>query len=439
MARIVFIGAGSAVFTRNLVADLITFPELADTEVVLMDIDQERLDRITRIAEYVIKQEDARLTVRSTLSRREALRGADYVVITIAVGGLEARGPDISIPAKYGVGQCIGDTLGPGGIFRGLRHLAVFESILEDITDLCPNALVLQYSNPMAILTWRVLMTPVRTVGLCHSVQGTSAQLAGYCGVPVDELDYWVAGINHQAWFLQLRHRGADLLPVLKAKLDSDADLYGDEPVRIELFKRFGYFVTESSAHASEYYPYFRKTPEMIDSWGRLYQPPGSQYGGGSTGGGITKAMQREVEYEAMMQRQSSGQEKFVVRRSGEYGAEIVAAVESGSCIRINGNVRNDGLITNLPEGCCVEVPCLVDGLGVHPCLVGDLPTQLAALLRPSIGLQEMVVRGHMAQDREAIYQAIGLDPLTAAVCTLDQIHDMAEELFEANRPWISF
>jgi alpha-galactosidase len=437
MARIVFIGAGSAVFTRNLVADLITFPELADTEVVLMDVDAERLDRITQITEYVIKQENARLSVRSTLSRREALPGADYVVITIAVGGLEARAPDIAIPDRYGVGQCIGDTLGPGGIFRGLRHLAVFDSIAEDIMDLCPDALVLQYSNPMAILTWRTLLTPIRTVGLCHSVQGTSAQLAEYCGVPVDEMDYWVAGINHQAWFLQLRHRGTDLLPTLKAKLASD-DLYGDEPVRIELFRRFGYFVTESSAHASEYYPYFRKTSEMIDAWGKLYQPPGSQYGGGSTGGGITKAKQREVEYEEMMQKQSSGQEQFVVRRSGEYGAEIVAAVESGSCIRINGNVRNDGHITNLPEGCCVEVPCLVDGLGVHPCFVGDLPPQLAALNRASVGVQEMVVRGHMDKDREAIYQAMALDPLTAAVCTLDQIHSMADEMFEANRPWIT-
>jgi alpha-galactosidase len=438
MARIVFIGAGSAVFTRNLVADLITFPELAGTEVVLMDIDEERLDRITQITEYVVKQESARLSVRSTLSRRDALQGANYVVITIAVGGLGARAYDIDIPAKYGVGQCIGDTLGPGGVFRGLRHLAAFDSIAEDIVELCPDAVVLQYSNPMAILTWRMLLTPIQTVGLCHSVQGTSAQLAEYCGVPVDELDYWVAGLNHQAWFLRLRHRGADLLPTLEDKLSTDA-LYGEEPVRTELFRRFGYFVTESSAHASEYYPYFRKTPEMIEQWGKLYQPPGSQYGGGSTGGGIAKAKQREVEYEAMMQRQSSGQERFVVRRSGEYGAEIVAAIESGRPLRINGNVRNDGHITNLPAGCCVEVPCLVDGLGVHPCFVGDLPPQLAALNRASVGLQEMVVRGHMDKDREAIYQAMALDPLTAAVCTLDQIHNLAEEMFEANRPWIAF
>ena len=438
MARVVFLGAGSAVFTRNLVADLITFPELQNTEVVLMDVDEERLDRISRISEYVIKQEDARLSISSTLSRREALRGADYIVITIAVGGLQAREPDIAIPAKYGVGQCIGDTLGPGGVFRGLRHLQVFDSIIEDILELCPHAIVLQYSNPMAILTWRMLLTPIQSVGLCHSVQGTSAQLAAYCGVPFNELDYWVAGVNHQAWFLELRHRGKDLLPTLSAKLTAE-DLYGEEPVRIELFRRFGYFVTESSAHASEYYPYFRKTPEMIGAWATWYQPPGSQYGGGSTGGGIAKAKQREVEYEEMMQRQSSGQEQFAVKRSGEYGAEIVAAVETGSTIRINGNVRNDGHITNLPAGCCVEVPCLVDGLGVHPCFVGDLPPQLAALNRGSIGLQEMVVRGHLAKDREAIFQAIALDPLTAAVCTLDQVRNMTNEMFEANEPWIMF
>lgn len=328
--------------------------------------------------------------------------------------------------------------MGPGGIFRGLRHLAAFDGIVADILELCPDTLVLQYSNPMAILTWRMLLTPIKAVGLCHSVQGTSAQLAGYCDVPVNELDYWVAGLNHQAWFLALRHKGTDLLPTLKDRL-ADETLYGDEPVRIELFRRFGYFVTESSAHASEYYPYFRKTAQMIDDWGALYQPAGSQYGGGSTGGGIVKAKQRETDYEKMMERQSSGQEHFEVKRSGEYGAEIIAAMESGSPLRINGNVRNDGHITNLPGGCCVEVPCLVDGLGVHPCFVGALPPQLAALNRASVGLQEMVVRGHMDKDRQSIYEAMALDPLTAAVCTLSEIKQMTEEMFEANKPWIAF
>jgi alpha-galactosidase len=437
LARVVFIGAGSAVFTRNLVCDLMTYPALAGSEVVLMDIDAQRLDRVTRILEYIIKQEQSALTVRPTLDRREALADADYVVVTVAVGGLEARAHDIEIPARYGVGQCIGDTLGPGGIFRGLRHLVVMDGLAEEMSELCPDALMLQYSNPMAILTWGILQSPIQAVGLCHSVQGTSAQLAGICGVPAKEVDYWVAGVNHQAWFLKFSRRGQDLLPTLKERL-GEANVYGSEPIRTELYRRFGYFVTESSAHASEYYPWFRKTPEMIAAWGAEYQPAGSQYGGGSTGGGIKKARQREADYEAMMQRQSSGDESFAVKRSGEYGGEIINSIETGSTLRINGNVRNDGLITNLPDGCCVEVPCLVDGTGVHPCIVGDLPPQLAALNRASVSVQELVVRGHVEKSREYIYHAMTLDPLTAAVCTLDEIQRMTDEMFEVNRPWIT-
>jgi alpha-galactosidase len=438
LARVVFIGAGSAVFTRNLVCDLMTYPALAGSEVILMDIDEVRLERVTRILEYIIKQEQAPLVVRSTLNRREALTGADYVIVTVAVGGLEARGHDIGIPARYGVGQCIGDTIGPGGIFRGLRHLVVMDGLAQDMSDLCPDALMLQYSNPMAILTWGILSSSTAAVGLCHSVQGTSAQLADLCGVPVDEVDYWVAGVNHQAWFLEFSTRGHDLLPTLAERLASP-EAYGAEPIRTELFRRFGYFVTESSAHASEYYPWFRKSPEMIASWGQEYQPAGSQYGGGSTGGGITKARQREADYETMMQRQSSGEESFTVKRSGEYGGQIINAIETGSILRINGNVRNDHLITNLPDGCCVEVPCLVDGSGVHPCVVGDLPPQLAALNRASVSVQELVVRGHTEKTRDYIYHAMTVDPLTAAVCTLDEIHRLTAEMFEVNKPWINF
>lgn len=436
MARIAFIGAGSAVFTRNLVCDIVTYPELAGSELVLMDIDARRLDRVGRIVRHIVAQEDARLTVRSTMSRQDALRGADYVVLTVAVGGLEARERDTDIPARYGVGQCIGDTLGPGGIFRGLRHLAVVDDLLADMAELCPDAFVLQYSNPMAILTWRFARSPIRAVGLCHSVQGTARLLADFCGVPVEETDYWVAGINHQAWFLEFRHNGTDLLPVLRTRL-AGTELYGAEPVRIEMFRHFGYFVTESSAHASEYLPYFRKTPEMIQKWRAAYVPADAQYGGGSTGGGVMRARQREADYEEMMERQSSGRERFAIKRSDEYGIRIIAAMETGTPIRINGNVENHGLISNLPSGCCVEVPCLVDGLGVHPCVVGELPKQLAALNRSGIGLQELVLEAHVQKDRDFVYQAMALDPLTAAVCTLDQIRDMTDEMFAANEQWI--
>ena len=350
MARIVFIGAGSAVFTRNLVADLITFPELADTEVVLMDVDEERLDRITRITEYVIKQENARLTVRSTLSRREALRGADYVVITIAVGGLEARGRTSPSPPVWrrpvhrrhpGARWHLPRAAASGRV-RQHRSTTSWSSARRS------GAAVLQpHGHPhLAGASFAgphgrpVPQCPrhFRPTGATTAESPSTNWTTGSPGSTIRPGSY-SSGTGARTSF-----------PPLRPSWQTD-DLYGDEPVRIELFRRFGYFVTESSAHASEYYPYFRKTPEMIDAWGKLYQPPGSQYGGGSTGGGITKAKQRELEYEEMMQRQSSGQEQFVVRRSGEYGAEIVAAVESGSCIRINGNVRNDGHITNLPRG----------------------------------------------------------------------------------------
>lgn len=440
MARIVFIGAGSVVFTRNLVGDIITFDELGGSELVLMDVDEHRLDRITRLVRRVVDQEGASLGVSSTTSRREALRGADYVIVTIAVGGVDAFREDIGIPARYGVGQAIGDTLGPGGIFRGLRHLAVMDGLVEDMGELCPDAMVLQYSNPMAIVTWRLLHSPLQVVGLCHSVQGTSAQLARWCGYEPEDVDYWVAGVNHQAWFLELKAKGKggrDLLPVLRERL-STGELDGEDPVRIELFRRFGYFVTESSAHASEYYPYFRKNEKMVGEWAARYVPPESQWYGGKTGGCVQQVEERAGAYEQMVEAQVSGAERFTVRRSEEYGARIIAASETGSLLRINGNVRNDGLVTNLPAGCCVEVPCLVDGNGIHPCVVGDLPTPLAALNRASISVQELVVEGHVRKDRSLIYDALALDPLTASVCTLADIHRMADELFDANEKWIT-
>ena len=439
--RVVFIGAGSVVFTRNLTRDILTFPELQDSEIVLMDIDADRLSRALKLVNRMAETAGSPVCVSATTDRRQALEGADYVVVTIQVGGNDQWEADIRIPERYGVSQCVGDTLGPGGIFRGLRHLAVFDGLIEDMTELCPKALVLQYSNPMAILTWRTALSGLRTVGLCHSVQQTAHLLAEYCEVPPDELTYWVAGINHQAWFLTLEHRGTDLYPHLRLQLDNPETL-ALEPVRFELMRRFGYFVTESSGHASEYLPYFRKRPDLLASLVETFESAGSDYsawfGYGQTGGYFASMRLKEPAYEQEVARQIAGTEPIEIERSEEYGALIIQAVETGSPVRINGNVPNEDLITNLPAGACVEVPCLVDQGGVHPCVVGALPPQLASLNRSSVAVQELVVKGHLERDRGAIYQAMALDPLTAAVCSLDEIWKLTDEMFAANETWLT-
>ena len=439
--RVVFIGAGSVVFTRNLTRDILTFPELQDSEIVLMDVDADRLARAEKLVSRMAETATSAVRVTATTDRRQALEGADYVVVTIQVGGNDQWEADIRIPEHYGVAQCVGDTIGPGGIFRGLRHLAVFDGLIKDMADLCPTALVLQYSNPMAILTWRTALSGLRVVGLCHSVQGTARLLAGYCDVPSEELTYWVAGINHQAWFLTLEHRGQDLYPRLRSHLDNPKSL-ALEPVRFELMRRFGYFVTESSGHASEYLPYFRKRPDLVASLVETFESAGSDYsawfGYGQTGGCVTSMRLTESAYEHEVDRQVAGMEPIVFRRSDEYGARIIHAAETGTALRINGNVPNDELITNLPAGACVEVPCLVDRGGVHPCVVGALPPQLASLNRSNIAVQELVVKGHLERDREAIYQAMALDPLTAAVCSLDEIWRLTDDMFKANKSWLT-
>ncbi|MGO9582433.1 MAG: alpha-glucosidase/alpha-galactosidase [Acidimicrobiales bacterium] len=439
--RIVFIGAGSVVFTRNLTRDILTFPELGDSEIVLMDIHGERLSRAEKLVNRMVETAKAPARVIGTTDRRQALTKADYVIVTIQVGGTDQWEDDIRVPERFGVGQCVGDTIGPGGIFRGLRHLAVFDGLIEDMADLCPGALVLQYSNPMAILTWRLALGGLRVVGLCHSVQGTARLLAEYCEVPEDELTYWVAGINHQAWFLTLEHHGSNLYPRLRALLDNP-EVLSLEPVRFELLRRFGYFVTESSGHASEYLPYFRKRPDLLAALVKTFESAGSDYsawfGYGHTGGDVAARRIKEPAYEQEVARQVAGTEPIELRRSDEYGARIIQAEQTGTPIRINGNVMNDDLVTNLPNGAaCVEVPCLVDRSGVHPCVVGALPPQLASLNRSNVAVQELVVKGHIERDREAIYQAMALDPLTAAVCSLDEIWQLTDDMFFANERWL--
>ncbi len=444
MPKIVFIGAGSVVFAQKLIIDILTFPALRKSTIALVDIDEDRLELITRLTERLKEQEGFPITIEATTQRRKVLQGASYVINMIQVGGLEAYRLDVEIPRKYGIDQTVGDTLGPGGVFRALRTIPVLLDICRDMEELCPDALLINYTNPMAILCWAVnRATKVRNVGLCHSVQGTARTLAEYIGVRVEDIaryedeehaffykpmppdiDYWVAGINHQAWFLQFRYRGEDAYPLLWKAMENP-EIYARDAVRFEIMRHFGYFVTESSHHMSEYVPYFRRNPELI----RRYIPERWDYYE-ICRAGLSPYMER-------IRRQIRGEEPIEIRRSLEYGAYIINAIETGEIVRINGNVANTGLITNLPEGCCVEVPCFVDRMGLHPCVVGELPPQLAAINRTSINVQELAVEGALQGKKEYIYEAIALDPLTASLLTLEEVKQMAEEMFEAEKAYL--
>ncbi|HEX4215873.1 MAG TPA: alpha-glucosidase/alpha-galactosidase [Candidatus Dormibacteraeota bacterium] len=426
--KVAMIGAGSHVFTRRLVNDILRTPVLEEAEIALMDIDAGRLE----VARRVVEGGGGRATVTATLDRGEAVRDADFVVTTFQQGGLEAYAQDIEIPLRHGVGQCVGDTLGPGGIFRGLRTVPVLLDLCRDMDRLArPDALLLNYVNPMAINCWAIERGSGRpTVGLCHSVQGTSEMLAGWLDVPYAEVDYLCAGINHQAFFLQFRRRHEDLYPELRRAVVRE-DLRGREPVRIELFERFGYFVTESSGHASEYVPYFRRTAEQIErELVPRFTDPGSHWlRQGATGGYLATCREREAEPDPD---RGPAQD-----RGHEYGSYIMEAITANRPVSVNGNVPNRGLITNLVPGCCVEVPCLVDGGGVRPVAVGDLPPQLAALNRACVNVQELAVKAALDGDREAVHQAALVDPLTAAATSPTEIHAMVEELLEAQARWL--
>ena len=438
MVKIALIGAGSVVFTRNLVNDILSFPALQDCTISLMDIDPGRLELARDLVSTLIAQRGLPARVEASLDRAEAIRGAHFVIVTVQVGGLDAYAHDIEIPARYGVGQCVGDTLGPGGVFRGLRTIPLLLDLCREMDDLCPaDALLLNYSNPMAINCWAISTTGRPHVGLCHSVQGTSRMLAGWIGAPYAEVSYQVAGINHQAWFLEFRQRGEDAYPRLRRRIQ-DQEVIGEEPVRVELMRQFGYFVTESSGHASEYAPYFRKSPEAIAALReRFTSPHDAWFDWGRTGGYLKYCRERLHDYQQEVRAQIAGRTPLPQERSDEYGAAIINAMQTGEPFLFNGNVPNDGLIANLPRGCCVEVPTVSTGTGLHPTVAGALPAQLAALNRTNINVQELAVYGGVRGDREAIRHALMLDPLTAAVCSLDAIRAMADELFAAEAAWL--
>jgi alpha-galactosidase len=467
--KIAFIGAGSAVFARALLRDLFTFPELCGVTIALMDIDSARLADTEKVAANVAGHAGADPTILATTDRRRALDGAGYVINMIQVGGYEpATVIDFEIPKRYGLQQTIGDTLGIGGIMRALRTIPVMRSIGSDMEQLCPDALLLNYTNPMAMLTWAMnRATKVKTVGLCHSVQGTAAELASVLGLPPDEIDYLCAGINHMAFYLKLEHEGRDLYPELK-RIAGERLEPGHERVRFEMLRRLGYFVTESSEHFSEYVPWFikRSMPELIDQFNvpldeyparceeqiadwrtmreALTSPePGSldRYQA-NRGNNLSGMWERRLSATAkndpeLAQRMRSTvlaeRRQHHAGHSGEYGSLIIHSMETGQPRVIYGNVQNDNLIDNLPAGCCVEVPCLVDKNGIQPTHIGALPSHLAALMQTNINVQGLTVEAALTGDRERIYHAAMLDPHTAAELPLDAIWSMVDDLIDAH------
>ncbi len=439
MPKIALIGAGSVVFTRNLCNDILLTPTLQDSTIALMDIDPQRLAQAHDLVQAIVDRRGIQARVEATTERRKAVQDADYVITTFQQGGLDAYKLDIEIPQRYGVEQCVGDTLGPGGVFRALRTIPVLIDLCHDMDDLAPDALLLNYVNPMAANCWAVEMGTGRPhVGLCHSVQGTSEMLAEWIGVPYEEVIFYCAGINHQAWFLEFRRKEEDLYPLIRVAIERP-EIYAQEPVRIEMMKHFGYFVTESSGHASEYVPYFRKTAQMVneDLVPRFKDKVNHWFEFGRTGGYLRYCVRRFAEAQQEYQELLQGVRDLPGERTHEYGSIIVEAVETNRPVRINGNVPNWGLIDNLPQGCCVEVPCLVDGNGIQPTAVGELPAQLAALNRTNVNVQELTMEAALTGDVEAVHHAVMLDPLTATVCTLPQIRSMVTEMLAAEARWL--
>jgi alpha-galactosidase len=471
--KIAFLGAGSTVFARALLRDLFMFPELRGAHIALMDIDPERLATTEAVARRVADKAGATPVIESTTDRRRALDDATYVINMIQVGGYKpATVVDFEVPKKYGLRQTIGDTLGIGGIMRALRTVPVMSEMARDMEECCPDALFLNYTNPMAMLTWAwARATTVPIVGLCHSVQGTASDIADWLGIPVAEVDYLCAGINHMAFYLNLERHGRDLYPSLNQVL-TKGSYPAHERVRFEAFKRLGFFVTESSEHFSEYVPWFIKAdrPDLVDhynipldeyparckdqiaEWGEMQaaflspDPKAIDRYEEAKRGRLVGMLERRLKAalcddpskeEELRQRWISERKVRLAGHSGEYGSLIIHSMETGQPRVFNGNVTNHGLIDNLPEGCCVEVPCLVDRNGVQPTKVGTLPPQLAALMQTNVNVQALTVEAAITGKREHIYHAALLDPHTAAELDPEQIVSLVDDLIEAHGDWL--
>lgn len=432
MPKITFIGAGSTVFAKNLLGDILSFPELAGSTITLFDIDPERLRTSDIVARRLAEVLGVHPVIEATTDRRAALAGADYAICMIQVAGYKpGTVVDFEIPKKYGLRQTIADTLGIGGIMRGLRTIPVLLEMARDMEALCPDVTFLNYVNPMAINCWALSRaTPIKTVGLCHSVQGTAEQLAHDIGVPFEELNYVCAGINHMAFYLRFERKTAagveDLYPRLRQVI-AEGRVPEWNRVRYEVFRRLGYFVTESSEHFAEYVPWFikRDRPDLIER----FNIPLDEY--------IRRCEAQIAEWEALREQLERGEGVLEPRRTREYAAYIIHSLETGVPRVVNGNVPNTHLIDNLPEGCCVEVPCLVDKNGIQPVRVGTLPPHLAALMQTNINVQALTVEAALTGRREFIYHAAMLDPHTAAELDLEQIWQLVDDLIAAHGEWL--
>lgn len=431
MPKIAFIGAGSWGFTRKLVRDLLTFPLLEASTIALMDINAERLDFAKRAVEKIIKLGNYPAQVIATQDRAEALRDADFVVVTILAGGVETWRHDIEIPKEFGVDINIGDTRGPAGIFRALRTIPPMLEIARDMERFCPNALMLNYTNPMAMLCRAIQReTSIQLVGLCHSVQGTAAMLARWIGAPIEEITYTCAGINHMAWYLNYKWKGEDAYPLIHKAVTERAEVYNEEIVRNEMFLALGHYVTESSGHNSEYNWWFRKRPDLIEK----YCTHGTGWNPGEYAYVVKRYLERENHWREEAREWIAAETPIDLARSNEYAANIMNAIVGGEPFEFNGNVRNTGLITNLPQDACVEVPVWASRKGLSPVYVGALPPQCALLTNLSSSIEEMAVEAAISGDPRLVYQAIAHDPLTAAVLSLAEVREMVNSMFEKNR-----
>jgi alpha-galactosidase len=419
--KVAFVGAGSVEFTRNVVTDLCRYPELSGhLHLALHDISPERLEHARALTDRIVSQTGIRATVTASGSRAVALEGADYVINEVQAGGYAATRLDFDIPARYGVRQTIADTLGIGGIFRGLRTIPVVVGIARDMLQVCPDAYLLNYSNPMAMLPWAVYAGTDfhRVFGLCHSVRDTHEFLAGLVGVPRDEVDFLTAGFNHQAFVLRFEHAGRSLYPQLTDVIDGSPEL--QRRVRVEIFRRFGYFPTESSEHSAEYVPWFMRHDDQVEQF-RIF-----------VGDYLARSEENLRELDELAAQLASGQ-PLDLEPTSELASEFIHSVETGQPREIYVNVRNGDLITSLPPDCCVEVPCEVGAGGARPRPVGALPPQLAALNRTFLNVVELTVHAALEGSREHVYQAALLDPNTAATLTTAQTIAMCDDLLAAH------
>ncbi|MCM4076177.1 alpha-glucosidase/alpha-galactosidase [Paractinoplanes hotanensis] len=421
MTVIAFLGAGSVVFTRELLADILSFDELRDVTLALHDIDPERLETAELIARRTAGQLGATPAITASLDRRQVLDGADFVINSIQVGMYEATVRDFEIPAKFGLRQTIADTLGVGGIFRALRTFPVLDGIAADMLELCPDAWLLNYTNPMAMnVAYLSAIAPdLKVAGLCHSVFWTVHDLADLLGVPLDEVDYTGAGVNHQAWLLRFEHRGESLYPRLDALLADNPQLR--RRVRMDMYRRLGYFPTETSEHSAEYVPWYLHSDTEIE---RLRIPVGDYLG---------ISADNVADYHATRRALLAGEPLDLTREATEYAPQVIHSMVTGERRRIHANVPNRGLISNLPEGYAVEVPCVVDRLGMRPERVGALPPQCAALNRSFVNVGQLTVQAALDGDPRMVRQAAMVDPNTAATLTVDQIWSLCDELTAAH------